>query len=440
MNSFKQNETGAITVFGLFLFAAIMLVGGLAIDMTYLVNARSQMQVTADLTAHAALYNRDIHHSADRLKAAEIAKAEALKVVEATMPKAKYGEVIKAADITFGTYDVEKELFTPSATSAKAVHVSSTRLAEKANPVSTFVLRVLGFGAYDVAVQSIFTTFRPTCFREGFVSDEPIDIQSNNAFTNGFCLHSNSHVSLNSNSTFETGTVVAMPDMNDLDMPTSGWISNDGLGVALRDGAYRLRIVNKLEKIKKGLEDRDPEFVPDYIDLTQPVEYVSPNSGKGITMADLTPGRIHVLGCHSNGVLKIDEAVAIREVVILTDCQVKFGQALHLEDVVLFTSNPIDKSITSASNLFVGKDDGCSEGGGTQLLTLGGMSFTASLSIYGSQLIARGDIEFSANANGIQGASIIAGGTISGTSNMDMGFCGTGMENNFEAEYFRLAY
>lgn len=27
---------------------------------------------------------------------------------------------------------------------------------------------------------------------------------------------------------------------------------------------------------------------------------------------------------------------------------------------------------------------------------------------------------------------------IEGTSNMEMAFCGTGMENNFEAEYFRL--
>ena len=29
-------------------------------------------------------------------------------------------------------------------------------------------------------------------------------------------------------------------------------------------------------------------------------------------------------------------------------------------------------------------------------------------------------------------------GTISGTSNMTMGFCGDGMEDSFRAEYFRL--
>lgn len=67
------------------------------------------------------------------------------------------------------------------------------------------------------------------------------------------------------------------------------------------------------------------------------------------------------------------------------------------------------------------------------------MSFASGLMVFGSQLIASGDIDFAANANGIMGASMIAGGRIDGTSNMDMGFCGSGMENNYEANYFRLA-
>ena len=104
----------------------------------------------------------------------------------------------------------------------------------------------LGYVNYDMSVQSVFTTFRPTCFREGFVSDERIDVQSNNAYQNGFCIHSNDYVSVNSNNTFETGTVVSMPDMEDIHLPRSGWESNEGLQAALRQGYYRLRIINKL--------------------------------------------------------------------------------------------------------------------------------------------------------------------------------------------------
>ena len=88
----------------------------------------------------------------------------------------------------------------------------------------------------------------------------------------------------------------------------------------------------------------------------------------------------------------------------------------------------------------IGRNDGCAPGGGAQLLTMGGVEFAAAMEIYGGQVIAKGDITFTANAYGVQGASLISGGTLSGTSNMAMGFCGGGgMEDNFEAEYFRLA-
>lgn len=65
------------------------------------------------------------------------------------------------------------------------------------------------------------------------------------------------------------------------------------------------------------------------------------------------------------------------------------------------------------------------------------MKFAANLAVFGSQLVATGDLVFAARADGIKGASMIAGGLISGTSNMSMGFCGQNVDS-YEAEYFRL--
>lgn len=431
---FRQDENGAITIFGLFLFAAIVLVGGLAIDMHNLMTARTQLQISADLTAHAALYRRDFE--TDPAKA----KTQALALVQASMPKATYGDVIEAKDITFGKWDPSTEKFTPSANSRSAVHVYSTRLNSKSNPVSTFVLRVLGYVNYDMSVQSVFTTFRPTCFREGFVSDERIDVQSNNAYKNGFCIHSNDYVSVNSNNSFETGTVVSMPDMENIDLPRSGWESNEGLQAALREGYYRLRIINKLPFMIQGLKDRDPEYLPDFVDPLDAVKYITLKNSDKLMMSDLTKDRVHVVGCGSNGVLTIDEPTAIDSVVIVTSCTVKFGQALKITNSVIATTNKDTKSITSPSSITLGKNDNCADGGGSVLLTLGGISLTSKINIYGSQMIAAGNIDFTANADGIQGASLIAGGTIDGTSNGVMAFCGTGMTNIYEAEYFRMAY
>ena len=71
---------------------------------------------------------------------------------------------------------------------------------------------------------------------------------------------------------------------------------------------------------------------------------------------------------------------------------------------------------------------------------MGGVNFPANLSVYGSQIIAQLKIDFEANANGVEGVSMVAGGEIDSTSNMNMGFCnGAGMEHTFQAEYFRMA-
>jgi hypothetical protein len=86
----------------------------------------------------------------------------------------------------------------------------------------------------------------------------------------------------------------------------------------------------------------------------------------------------------------------------------------------------------------VGKPDKCADGGGAQLLTMGGFAAASDLELYGAQIVARNDIEFAARADGIEGVAMVSGTTVSGTSNMNMGFCRTGMEDNFQADYFRM--
>jgi hypothetical protein len=61
------------------------------------------------------------------------------------------------------------------------------------------------------------------------------------------------------------------------------------------------------------------------------------------------------------------------------------------------------------------------------------------MEMHGSQIITRGDAIFSSHALG-RGASIIAGGKIDGTSNMEMMACDErGMEGNFHIDHYRLA-
>lgn len=425
---FLKDETGFISTFGLTLTAMMIALGGIALDVANAYRMRAYLQVAADAAAHAALYTRETD-----TRYAAIQRA--LEVVESFLPADVYGEVMTADDIEFGTWDRDTETFTPDWTSKSAVMVNTLQVAERQNSVGTYMLRLVGFDDWNVRRAAVFETYIPTCFREGFVAQDVVDVQSNNTYTNGFCIHSNGHVEVNSNNFFNDDTIVSMPDRTDLVLPNSGFESNDGLQDALRDGAYQMRVLNRLSGVISDLEDPDSDYTPDYITSDQ----VGILPSKKLDQADFVPGHIYTRTCGGGAALQIPNGTTLEDIVLVTDCKVKFGQGVVLENTIIATTNTDAKSISAASGVQVGRDDNCAPDGGSQLLTMGGIEVPADLKVYGGQLIAQHNIEFSANANGIEGASFISGATISGTSNMTMGFCGDGMERNFEALYFRLA-
>jgi Flp pilus assembly protein TadG len=425
VQGWKNDERGGIAIFGLYIFMTILIMAGLAIDMSHLVNDRTKLQIAADTAAHAALYNRDT-------KSADESKLAALAIANAAMPSRRYGDVLTLQDIHFGTYDSETQSFTVNENSRNAVLVTTNQLAARANPVSSFLLQLIGFAHWDVSVDSVFVTYRPTCLREGFVADGVVDIQSNNEYWNGFCIHSNDHVELNSNNTFQSGTIVSMPDEEDLVLPNTGFETNDGLREALREGSFEMRLVHKVPTIINKLAGLDEKYIPATINRTEIRRLNQNRIGSG----ELLPGYVYIASC-SGGTLTIVSST-ISNVVLLTTCAIRFSAGTIVEDSIIATTSTSDRSFYAPSDLQIGRDDGCTAGGGSKFLTLGGAQFAANLAVFGSQIVATKNIEFAARADGIKGASMIAGGLISGTSNMSMGFCGSNVDG-YEAEYFRLA-
>ncbi len=227
-----------------------------------------------------------------------------------------------------------------------------------------------------------------------------------------------------------------MPDKLSVVLRSSGFATNEGLPSALHDGSYLIRILSRMQDIMDDLYAGGAYYAPDYITSSGLITLASHNVGPG----DIIAGLIHTISCTASGQkVTFSARESYSNFVLITNCKVFFGQGVTLDNVIVATTHTGNSSLTSPSSLQLGRNDNGATDGGTQLLTMGSMKFPADLMVYGSQLIAMGDIAFSANANGIEGASFIAGGTISGTSNMTMGFCGNGMERNFEADYFRLA-
>lgn len=418
-----------MTAFSMFILIGTLFVGGYAIDVGNVMTARTQLQIAADASAHAALLTRELKSESEAIAAAR-------RIALLNMPESVFGAVLNDADIVFGEYDPTAQSFVPKSGSRGAVQVTTRRTLENENEVTTYLLKLVGLDDWNLTTTAIFTTYHPTCLREGFAAEGPVDVQSNNTYSNGFCIHSNSYVSLNSNNYFEPGTVVSMPNLDHIELPNSGFKTNTGLADALREGSWNIRIINRIDALISGLSTFNPLYLPAYITSNTKKDF----SSRSVTQADLEEGKLHTYICSGGAALTIKANVIVKNVVIVTSCEIKFEQGVQIINSVIASTATSSKSMSASSGLQIGLNDNCAAGGGSQLVTAGSMSFPSNLQIYGSQLLAKSDISFSANADGIQGAAIVAGGTISGTSNMSMGFCGTGMDANFNAEYFKLVY
>ena len=439
VEKFSRSEDGALTAFGLFLTILMLCVGGLAIDVANTIKVRTHLQVAADSAAHAALVAREY-------KTASESKDIAVAVAQSALPSSKYGTAIQASDIEFGTWDSVNQVFNVDPTSNEAVLVNTQRLQSRSNGVATYFFRFVGINNIDVVRQSVFESYYPTCFREGFVAENRVDVQSNNTYGNGFCIHSNDHVEINNGNTFMDGTIVSMPDKADLVIPTSGTGSNPGLDDALRSGSYRMRILDRIDDIIAYVDDpTSPFFRTDYVDINPvtglPAPRITLDRKDKLDNTHWVSGSIHEVYCNApNQKVMVPANEVLVKGVLITNCKIDFGANSEIRDIIMVNTSTLDDSFTGASGFTVGLDDGCSDGGGAQLVTMGGMQFPSDLQIYGGQLIAVKTISFAARPDGIEGVSIVSGDQIDGSSLINVGFCGgAGMNNNFMAEYFRLA-
>lgn len=433
ITSFWRRDHGSVTVFGLYLFMATVAVGAIALDVANAYRMNTHLQVAADSAAHAALVTRETED-------VSTAKSVALSIANTAMPPERYGDVLRAEDIYFGHWDADTQSFDIDAGSRDAVLVDTGRLAERGNSLNTVLLRLVGQDDWNIRRPAVFETYIPTCFREGVVGDDIVEFTSNNVFKSGFCIHSNTAASFNTGNEFETNSIVSMPDRRDIVLPSDGLSSNPGLSAALRDGSYQLRILGRIDDIISGVLNPTSPYFRSWIDsglLSLDVDRTAK-----LDDTQFTPHRTHVIACStSSQSAKIHTATVLKDVVIWTNCKLQFGENVVLENTTIVNTNTDAYSISGASGVQIGKNDNCAPGGGAQIVTKGGVNFPQYLKMYGGQIIASGDVSFTSDADGIEGASIISGGRVDGTTDGVMAFCGgAGMENNFEALYFKLAF
>jgi hypothetical protein len=403
------------------------------------------MQVTADSAAYTAAQTRVFNTMA-------VATSAAVNNARANMPPQIYGNAVASSDVQWGFWDAAARTFTPATpgnmSSAMAVRVTVQQSRSRRNPFYNILLGWVGVPvAEPTRVAVVVNATDRGCLREGFIAERTLDIQSGNEFYNGFCMHSNQLIKISSGGYFESGTRVTVPDPRDsgiggdLQLPASGLGSNRGLAQAIGADEYPLHILGTMARVITSLRDSPSTspFVPSYIPAANRIPLTLRNVND-VDSNNLRAGNIYTANCSGSERLRIKGGAVIRNVVLITNCAVDFGNDAVWESSLLATTNTdSDRSIVGSQGMRIGVADGCANGGGSQFLTMGGVSFPSGMTVYGGQIIAQKNVGFTASGAGVKGISIVAGGTISGTSNMKMSSCrGSGMDGNIMVPYTEM--
>ncbi len=421
-NHFTADEDGSVTIWAMGWTVVFLLVGGLAVDVGNAWRVQGMLQSTADVAALSGAI--ELLNSSDTA-----ARAEAIRIANLNMPEG----VVVAADVISGSWNSSTRIINTNATVKDTLRVTARRSGATDNPLPTFLIKLAGITSWDVAAQATVQRFVPGCIRDGLVARGQVEVSSNNAFVDGICLHGETGVKISSNNSFEAGVKVTMPDLDMLQIPASGLTSNVGLADALGEDNLDPKIVDHVGEIVTALANPAYTGQPIYINRTLAAIAMTRATFNAAT--SLTAGRVYSVNCTGGSGININASV-VTNVVVTTNCKVSFSANSVVSNAVIATSSTATTSVSGSSSSTIGANDNCAAGGGAQVLTAGSIHFASGLNLYGSQMIAVGDVTIAANAEGIKGASIQAGGDIKLTSNTSFGQC----SDNVDVAFYRGRY
>jgi hypothetical protein len=447
LRTFIRDEQGGYTIWSLTWFMLYVAIGGLAVDVTDAYRTRTALQSTADAAALAAVMS--LPDEAD-------AVAQALSAATGNMNPAYNGDVLRAPDVVFGTWDFDTHSFSVGDLDPNAVWVVTRRADQNGNPVGMNFLRILSLIGVDprwnIATEAIAVTFIPKCVGRGLVALNNVRIAGNNEFVNEVCIHGqNAGVSIQNNNFFEPGVYVSMGDFDDLKAKVD---ANDGLDRALREGDLYPKDVDRLAEIIEGLIpgfDNAYTTLPDFMyavdegGLRVPPVYaeVKPNFA-----GPYLPHHVYYVACpNSNTQVNLpnaNEQPVLENVVIVAECRIHGNGMGQVENLVLASlatgrgQDPLDLTgIHLAAGADMGTDDGCAPGGGIEIYAAASVKLAAGGNINGLRAVVAGDFEMTAGGGGVNGIAVEAGHDIVLTSNNVIGSC-PGNSGGPYVQHFRL--
>jgi hypothetical protein len=414
LEQFRQQETGNMTVLALFFFLSSVMAGSLAVDFANKAHAQRDLQIIADTAAHAAMRTRLRGDSEQAIDAAlEIAGRNAV----AGRPAG-----ITRGDVVFGQWDAQTRTFTPDPDGRDAVRVTAHRSRTHDNMVEGLLIGVLGFAGFELTAQSVYVAQTHPCATNGIAAEFEVSFTVQNDFDKGFCLRSDREMSFNIGNSFGDGALVLLPYPEYLNLPDGQMDSQGGLVQALDyDAGDRLNMEGIYRAFDAGFRAGEARYLPR--NVTFSMDDITDVTGTyALTPEMVPPGQTRLFYCGGRGTLACGHGT-FRDLAIWTDCPITFSTYTALEGVTLLQDNADDMAIRAPDGVRLGAQDGCTPGGETIVMTTGGVDIAADLQMFEATIGALGPISFAANPNCMQGAAILSGDRVTGTSSGAFGHC-----------------
>ncbi|MEM9048705.1 MAG: pilus assembly protein TadG-related protein [Pseudomonadota bacterium] len=416
-SAFARSEAGSITIWNLCWSIVFMILAGLTVDVSNAYRMQTLLQSTADAAALAAII--DLPDMANAVASADTFAAHNLN-------PAVHGDVLATADVRFGRWDPHGAgLQTLGGNAPNAIKVTVRRSADNENTLPTTFLRLIGFDYWNIASSSVATNVERPCIQNGVISGTRVEVMAPTTFRDGLCVHGQEGLTIGDSAVFLSRAQPSMPDLDDL-------LWN---GVPLdptfepREGWLEPKMAFETAEILGELSILNPDFMPDYIDIAQPVL----THMAGDDLSDLEERRVHVVDCGASPALDLPAAAAWSRAVVIFNCPVTAADIL-LSDVVIASSASIEFNGLAR----VGRNDNCAPRGGVQVISGDAVRFLDDARLYGVQVVANGSVTLQGLPGETEGIAIQAGSAIRFTEADLLGACQGGVDTLDTGKQYRL--
>lgn len=358
-----RDAGGGAAIWSVLWLIVFLMLGGVAVDVTNAHRARAQLQAAADAAALAA--------------AAQLPDEAAGRETALTLAQMNLGAeagAIREEAIEFGAWDPAAGGFVPGGTPVTAARVTAVRAEALGNPVSAFLLPLIGFDGWDVATRSVARQRggtapppEPSCPGATILTTDYLGLGGNNTFLDGVCLHGETGVHAGGNDFFDPDVRVTAANESAIYIGhvRSGSATRDEVAAEQsREAVVVPQLQARFDELWNGLWPGSSAtyagpLVPDFVKRPDgTVRVVRRNSGWWTMQpSDVQPNTVYLV----NHGMQMAGNVQLRNAMVLARGQIGIGggPSLQFSDVVLFGTGQLNFS----GNVMWGRPaDYCDEG------------------------------------------------------------------------------